>query len=273
MKENKKCQIIQDLLPNYVENLTKPETNQLIEEHLKECPKCKEELIAMKNAIEVDRPERNKKEIKYIKKFSNKLRILKLTLLGVILLFTIIIGRRIIIISKLSNTAKEYTSQEHINYHLKTEIYSEGNMQILEAYYKGETSILIQNNYSKNTGIVKQIHYHSNTEKFSIIDNGKEKLLREGTDFLFSPLAFKRNGFIEYLSLALSTDVRKTSLAGKECYLIKDEDIELFIEAHTGLIIKTINNSKNITTDYYCEFNTVTDNEINRPDTSFKSIS
>ena len=39
MKE-KNCKVIQDLLPNYIEKLTKEETNSFIEEHLKECEEC-----------------------------------------------------------------------------------------------------------------------------------------------------------------------------------------------------------------------------------------
>ena len=33
----KECKIVQDLLPSYVDKLTNEETNQYIEEHLKEC--------------------------------------------------------------------------------------------------------------------------------------------------------------------------------------------------------------------------------------------
>ena len=40
MKEKTNCKIVQDLLPNYIENLTNEETNRFIEEHLKECPEC-----------------------------------------------------------------------------------------------------------------------------------------------------------------------------------------------------------------------------------------
>ena len=37
MKEKKDCKIVQDLLPNYIEKLTNEETNNYIEDHLKEC--------------------------------------------------------------------------------------------------------------------------------------------------------------------------------------------------------------------------------------------
>ena len=37
MKERKDCKVVQDLLPNYMENLTSKETNQYVETHLQEC--------------------------------------------------------------------------------------------------------------------------------------------------------------------------------------------------------------------------------------------
>ena len=40
MKEQKICNIVQDLLPNYIENLTNEETNKFIDENLKECSEC-----------------------------------------------------------------------------------------------------------------------------------------------------------------------------------------------------------------------------------------
>ena len=44
----KNCKIVQDLLPNYIENLTSEETNTFIEEHLTECEDCKKIYETMK---------------------------------------------------------------------------------------------------------------------------------------------------------------------------------------------------------------------------------
>ena len=35
--KNKDCNLVRDLLPNYIENLTNNDTNLFIENHLKEC--------------------------------------------------------------------------------------------------------------------------------------------------------------------------------------------------------------------------------------------
>src|SRR6056297_3056814 len=42
MKSELKCTIVQDLLPNYIDELTSEDTNEAIESHLKTCGDCKE---------------------------------------------------------------------------------------------------------------------------------------------------------------------------------------------------------------------------------------
>ena len=44
MGKSRDCKIIQDLLPNYIENLTNTETNQYIERHIMDCKLCEEKL-------------------------------------------------------------------------------------------------------------------------------------------------------------------------------------------------------------------------------------
>lgn len=54
MKTN--CDIIRDLLPLYADHLTSEASNALVEEHLCECPDCKNELEQMQRPVPV-RPE------------------------------------------------------------------------------------------------------------------------------------------------------------------------------------------------------------------------
>lgn len=51
--ENRNCNIVTDLLPNYVEELTSKETNDFISTHLSECKKCQEKYLSMKKNIQV----------------------------------------------------------------------------------------------------------------------------------------------------------------------------------------------------------------------------
>ncbi|WP_027398397.1 zf-HC2 domain-containing protein [Anaerovorax odorimutans] len=68
-----KCEIIKDLLPSYIDNLTSTESNLEIEEHLKTCSKCKETLELMKAEVPVEEPEYNKEKIKPFKKLNKKI--------------------------------------------------------------------------------------------------------------------------------------------------------------------------------------------------------
>ena len=54
MNEKKDCKIVQDLLPNYIENLTSEETNLFIKEHLKECNECQNILENMQKELNID---------------------------------------------------------------------------------------------------------------------------------------------------------------------------------------------------------------------------
>ena len=62
------CDIIQDLLPSYLEGLTTDKTNRFINEHINDCADCKKAAEGMSRIIEVapseERP--NKKLLVYI---------------------------------------------------------------------------------------------------------------------------------------------------------------------------------------------------------------
>ncbi|MGI6155870.1 MAG: zf-HC2 domain-containing protein [Enterococcus sp.] len=45
------CNVIQDLLPLYVDDVVSKETEALVEEHLTHCPKCQKEVAQMKRNL------------------------------------------------------------------------------------------------------------------------------------------------------------------------------------------------------------------------------
>lgn len=55
MKNNKQCQIIQDLLPMYKDKLTSKNVSEFVEEHLNVCEDCREECEKL-NKLEKVRP-------------------------------------------------------------------------------------------------------------------------------------------------------------------------------------------------------------------------
>ena len=105
MKESKDCKIIQDLLPNYIEKLTTEETNNYIEEHFKICENCKNMYEKMKNEIQLENKKTGKKiskrEVNFFKKYKNKLRVLRIIILIIVLVFVISAGRKIYIVGHL----------------------------------------------------------------------------------------------------------------------------------------------------------------------------
>ena len=67
MKQNLDCRIVEDLLPNYIEELTNEETNKAVDEHLDSCQECSRMLETMKAEIS-DRQAAPEKEFKFLKK-------------------------------------------------------------------------------------------------------------------------------------------------------------------------------------------------------------
>ncbi len=73
-----KCETVRDLLPIYADNLTSAVTSADIEDHLAECEDCREILDTMQSDIPLKKAdEKDKKQIKYLKKLNR--RTLKIT--------------------------------------------------------------------------------------------------------------------------------------------------------------------------------------------------
>lgn len=68
MKHKLPCELIRDLFPSYIDDLTSDVTNVLLEEHVKECEKCREILGMMKETSEGIVNFEEKKEIDFLKK-------------------------------------------------------------------------------------------------------------------------------------------------------------------------------------------------------------
>lgn len=93
MEQDKQdCKIVQDLLPNYIENLTCDETNEYIRNHIAKCPKCAKVLNNMDAEIEIE-PLNQDKEIKYLKGIRKRVkRTIAVVSLVIIITASCIIG-------------------------------------------------------------------------------------------------------------------------------------------------------------------------------------
>ena len=84
MKTKIPCAMIKDIMPTYLDELTSRETNEMIEEHLKECEACSKLFADMKEP-KTDEMEENKEtvEIDFLKKSRKRSkRILKISVLS-----------------------------------------------------------------------------------------------------------------------------------------------------------------------------------------------
>lgn len=87
----KDCKIVQDLMPNYIDNLTSEETNNFIKEHLENCENCTNFYNEMKGKITLKNKDTIKQEIDYMKKAKKKMNIGKKLLTIICLLFIILV--------------------------------------------------------------------------------------------------------------------------------------------------------------------------------------
>lgn len=274
MKDKKECKIIQDLLPNYIEKLTNEETNQYIEKHIEECEECRKALENMQKDIKMSDEKRDDREVKYIKKFSTKMRTLKLILLAIIVLFVLLIGRRMIIMLSLSEKAQQKSN----NYYAKLYSYQGDSLTVTESYNLGEDYLTIMNKYSNDGPNRKLIWYQKGGEKIFLSEYDGKKYILDSEGMMggkIIPVTYVEKGFLFNLYYALFVGVDSTYCNGKQCYSIKGDNYERYIDKETGLAIRSIDKSDKAITrqtdtivDYEYKLNSVQETDIKRPNTT-----
>ena len=273
MKE-KNCKIVQDLLPNYIEKLTNEETNQFIEKHLSQCEECKEKLKSMQEEINVNKNESELKQVKYIKKYSNKMKLLKTILSVIVILYLLFVARNAIIITSLSIRANSIINKD--NYYVKEIAYFGDSLNTLEYYKKGNDHLAIRDIKTKDMSNGKLIHYKKGDEVIEIFETDGKKYQnvildsnRNAMDYYIFPIV----NIGENLKLVFITGIETRKCNGKECYLIKANDVQRYYDKETGILVRVIgddieNNSFGYSTvgDWDYKFNVVKDSDIQRPD-------
>ena len=272
----KECKLVQDLLPNYIEKLTSEESNKIIEEHLRKCSECRKILENMQNDIGLKSKEQCKKETKYMKKYSSKLKILKflgLILLIIVLTFVINTSRKYIIINDLYNKAKIYEIKEDAdNYHITQIGIKKGIISYVEEYAKEDKRIRYHSSYSNSEkrNLICEIFYEDENERFKLINDGESKIKDDTT--LVGHLVVQNTDTVldTSLSAVIHSKVEKIKFRDKECYLVQQYLWEYIIEADTGILFRMISeyDDEPIIQDYYKEIGTVQDSDVARPDTA-----
>lgn len=78
MKHIASCEIIKDLLPNYIENVLSKEGKELVKEHIDGCSKCREEYEVISSNLSINNVDKVK--INYLKKVNKRFLIILILL-------------------------------------------------------------------------------------------------------------------------------------------------------------------------------------------------
>ena len=291
MNEKKDCKIIQDLLPNYIEGLTNEETNKFIEEHLKECRECKKMLENMQTDLEINITDKDKKSVKYFKKYRNKLRFLWIILLVILVIFVGNMARKMIILSNLSNKSKEYINSE--NYHYLSYIYFKDEIIINEIWNLEEKRKVVSTHITQE-GTTKSLMYGNKigtdewgneiyeTNTYKITENNKTAKINENkaiSGISQSLVNILAEDFHNLVLLALNSSVENSIYNGEKCCYIQSSRYlcNMYVSKDTGLTVTTLTqeaeNSEKVIEkmpliDSTYEFNTVTEHDFIEPDIS-----
>ena len=292
MREKKTCKIIQDLLPNYIERLTNEETNKYIEEHLKECNDCREILENMQKNVNINITNKDKKAIKYLKKYRKKLRTLKIVILIIIVLFIGNTARKMIILSEISNKAEEFINTE--NYHRVSYNYDKDSTSILEIFGLGDKKKLVMINmtpegtkvvtmYARKKGVDQWGNEKYDANIYTVTENSKMAKLNSEVGINVDPQNMIHiENFLELLLISVPTDITTTTYDGEDCYFISNvpQNIgrisnNMYVSKNKGLVVSIMGYEVEYSdsglgrwpaTDYVYEFNTVTETDFIEPD-------
>lgn len=279
MKEERDCNIVQDLLPNYIDKLTKEETNKFIMQHLEECNECREILSNMEKDLVVN-SQKEQKKVKYIKKYNKKLKKLKIILLIFLLLIVIFLGitiSKMIIIKNLNDKVSRYVNMD--NRYEKIINDSKETITITEYYTKGESAILFLNTTIKSTGEVRKLtNYYKGEKTNTYIQADGNKIALLDTNGLPSKVMILTLDYGDSIwnlfQMAIATTIRSGEYNGKECYILSiGNNSESYIEKATGLRVKakdgiSVDQNENkspIIAEYYYEFGNVKDDIFVEP--------
>ena len=283
----KECKIIRDLFPSYIDGLTNEETNQYIEEHLNNCENCKKILHDMKKELELHITPKDGKEVKYIKKYNNDLKILKTILTIIFLIFIISFARKVTIIAILNNKASDY--MDSTNYYVKASNYFGDELEIIENYKKDNKYLGKYERLSHDEKMILSEYYNNGMiNSYLDIQNYKENLNIKKAELnrsgeptstfsirnIIPPI--KTDNLFQFITTALFSNITTEEYNEKSCYRIVSGGYVIYIDKETGLTIRVIgdciinkdNKIFKIVLDYEYEINTVTDDEFIEPDIS-----
>lgn len=294
---NKECEIVKDLLPNYVANILSKETEKFVDEHVKGCRDCELILKNMKNNEIINNAgEYEQIEIDHLKKYRNKMNILKSIIIVIFLLIAIFVSIFIIkykyntnIMSKVSSSIETLKKEDNylfkvvehkIDYEREYEdtfgtlyFYKEGKYKIERNSKSSKQIILNANEYyygeinsNEQTEISVELNtIYNKTSNYNYVKKGDFfNTLYDGINLFGENL-----GFFTNIILKSSYKLRNERYNGKECYVYKVQDdsgyTEYWIDKENMIPIRKVQDIYNkfyTEKNYFIDIGKVTENDV-----------
>lgn len=296
MEKKKECEIVQDLLLGYVDDVLNEESKKLVEKHLIECEGCQKKLKEIKNDIN-ETEKSQQKEIDYLKKVRIKSRIKSILIaVGILALFLLMWYLiKFIKVNDFMNKAKISLQSNNI-YKETRQMVNDNEVWILKEYYKDGKYKSVDEFYTEEGVKTKTTMYAE--EGTDVIYTISEDIIKvqkgnfvefKNKSLINVPFVENRQNLIARLGTAYIMSIETDNYdVGREYYVLKNqfENVqrwEIWIDKETGLPIREIN--KNASKEFFIgtdivksvrdniqefryEFNTVTDADVTIPDFS-----
>src|SRR5699024_9995124 len=113
--------------------------------------------------------------------------------------------------------------------------------------------------------------YKNGDDELSLIEVGDSKTVLNNDDTLSVNGSLinsynYQNSIWERIKLSLVFKITKQEMNSKECYLLESSKWKIYIDANTGLLVREEQNS--YVRDYYYEVNSVSKEDLKKPDTT-----
>lgn len=298
MEKKTECEIVQDLLLSYADDVLNPESKKLVEMHLLECGECQKRLKEIRKDMK-ESEENQKKEIDYLKKIrrKNKLKSILMTLGILIGLFLGVYLYKFIIFNNIINKADK-TLQTNNFYKETAEILDDDQALIIKNYYKDGKYKSVLSRYSEEgEEIFSTIYTSVNSDEVISVDEENKKVTIEKGEFAKLQSREENLKHVSFISNIKDSIIAKLGTSfmmsidtdtyeiGKEYYILrnqfeKNNRLEIWIDKETGLPLKEINRSttktffpgtdivrkiSNSSQEYRYKFGIVTDEDVKVP--------
>lgn len=296
MDKKTECEIVQDLLFGYSDDVLNAESKKLVEKHLLECKECQSKFNEIQKDIEIHE-NNQKKQIDYLKKIRrrNTIKTILISVGIVFLLFFIFYLRKFIIVNNFINKAKESAKSNNI-YREVSKMVTDDSVAITKEWYKDGKYKLQTDIYSEKgvENFMTEYATVNSDERIIIFGNSKEariekdefaKMLNEEKNL--KPVESQNYNFINKLKIAFEYSIHTSTYhIGREYYVMnkifdKNSNDEVWIDKNNGLALRKIGNEVAIKffegtdvikeeillkTEYKHEFGVVTDEDVAVPD-------